>query len=342
MKFQTKFIFRIIPLVLLGIFVLGTWSNKKAKESIHQSSFLYMNTIMDSYVPIIERNHQLLLKNGLDTIDSFVSSYKKQVFQTAQNFNLPDGSHLFIMDGSQQLVFCSTKKNTDMMASVWGPAAKKIHTASADASVAEFFGKTEEAGIETLYVARHFPPWDWVIFFAMEDQIVRGAERQIRNATIGIAGMCAILSITMILIVFKKLFVLPVKTLGNSASAIAKGRYVDQIDVNSHDELGDLARNMETMSHAIQQHQAKIQQSHDELETRVKERTMELETALSKIKTLSGLLPICMHCKKIRDDKGYWNQMEAYIHKHSDVEFSHSICSDCTKKYYPDIDLYDD
>ena len=63
----------------------------------------------------------------------------------------------------------------------------------------------------------------------------------------------------------------------------------------------------------------------------------QLQDALAKVKTLSGLLPICSHCKKIRDDKGYWNQIESYIHKHSDAEFSHGICPECVKKYYPDI-----
>jgi PAS domain S-box-containing protein len=57
----------------------------------------------------------------------------------------------------------------------------------------------------------------------------------------------------------------------------------------------------------------------------------ELETALSEVKTLSGLLPICASCKKIRDDKGYWNQMESYIHKHSEAQFSHGLCPDCFK-----------
>ena len=66
----------------------------------------------------------------------------------------------------------------------------------------------------------------------------------------------------------------------------------------------------------------------------------ELKEALSQIKTLSGLLPICSHCKKIRDDKGYWNQIESYIRDHSDAEFSHSICQECAKKYYPDFDIY--
>jgi hypothetical protein len=57
----------------------------------------------------------------------------------------------------------------------------------------------------------------------------------------------------------------------------------------------------------------------------------------NKVKTLSGFLPICASCKKIRDDKGYWNQVEAYISEHSEVEFIHSLCPDCMKKLYPDL-----
>lgn len=68
----------------------------------------------------------------------------------------------------------------------------------------------------------------------------------------------------------------------------------------------------------------------------------ELRKALDEVKTLSGLIPICSHCKKVRDDTGYWNQIESYIHKHSDADFSHSICPDCAKNLYPDMDLYDD
>ena len=66
----------------------------------------------------------------------------------------------------------------------------------------------------------------------------------------------------------------------------------------------------------------------------------ELQSALSKVKQLSGFLPICASCKKIRDDKGYWNQLEAYIRDHSEVEFSHGICPDCAKRLYPE--LYDE
>jgi DNA-binding NtrC family response regulator len=63
----------------------------------------------------------------------------------------------------------------------------------------------------------------------------------------------------------------------------------------------------------------------------------KLQDALTKIKTLSGLLPICSFCKKIRDDKGYWNQIEVYVREHSDANFSHSICPECAKKHYPNL-----
>jgi PAS domain S-box-containing protein len=69
---------------------------------------------------------------------------------------------------------------------------------------------------------------------------------------------------------------------------------------------------------------------------------LKLQRALDEVKTLSGLLPICSHCKKIRDDKGYWSQIETYIHRHSGAEFSHGICPECAKKHYPEYDLYED
>jgi len=66
----------------------------------------------------------------------------------------------------------------------------------------------------------------------------------------------------------------------------------------------------------------------------------KLEDALAEIKKLSGLLPICASCKNIRDDKGYWNQIETYIKEHSEAEFTHSICPQCAKKLYPDLDFH--
>jgi DNA-binding NtrC family response regulator len=63
----------------------------------------------------------------------------------------------------------------------------------------------------------------------------------------------------------------------------------------------------------------------------------ELQEALARVKTLSGMLPICASCKKIRDDKGYWSQIESYISTHSDAEFTHGMCPDCEKKAYEEL-----
>jgi uncharacterized PurR-regulated membrane protein YhhQ (DUF165 family) len=72
-------------------------------------------------------------------------------------------------------------------------------------------------------------------------------------------------------------------------------------------------------------------------ERKNEELIQELKQTLSEVKTLRGYLPICSHCKKIRDDQGYWQQIETYMREHTEAEFSHSICPDCAKKLYPNL-----
>lgn len=75
------------------------------------------------------------------------------------------------------------------------------------------------------------------------------------------------------------------------------------------------------------------------LEQEKEESILKLADALDKVKTLSGLLPICSYCKRIRDDKGYYHQMELYIRDHSEANFSHGICPKCAKEHFPDMNL---
>ncbi len=80
---------------------------------------------------------------------------------------------------------------------------------------------------------------------------------------------------------------------------------------------------------------AELKQAEEEREHLI----CELQDALANIKTLKGLLPICFSCKQIRDDKGYWNQIETYIRDHTGAEFTHGICPACATKLYPDFHL---
>ncbi len=78
------------------------------------------------------------------------------------------------------------------------------------------------------------------------------------------------------------------------------------------------------------------QQIEEEKEKLIK----KLEQALSEVKSLKGIIPICSYCKNIRDDKGYWNKLELYMQKHSDAEFSHGLCPECSEKLYSKEDWY--
>lgn len=73
-------------------------------------------------------------------------------------------------------------------------------------------------------------------------------------------------------------------------------------------------------------------------EQELRKRTEELEQALREVKVLRGFIPICASCKKIRNDQGYWQLVEAYIREHSEAEFSHGICPDCIKKFFSGVD----
>ncbi|MBU0909431.1 MAG: DUF3365 domain-containing protein [Proteobacteria bacterium] len=108
-----------------------------------------------------------------------------------------------------------------------------------------------------------------------------------------------------------------------------------------------LRRNMDNLEHQVQERTSELmesnQQLHNEIHERVqaekeKEKLIEqLHQALAEIKTLHGIIPICSFCKKIRDDKGYWSQVEAYVQKHTQAEFSHAVCPVCLKEHYPEL-----
>lgn len=90
-----------------------------------------------------------------------------------------------------------------------------------------------------------------------------------------------------------------------------------------------------------------LQRLNNELEREVNERSTvqisneqlisELRAAMAEVKTLSGLLPICASCKQVRDDQGYWSQIDTYLRKHTDISFSHGLCTECAHKLYPDF-----
>lgn len=135
-----------------------------------------------------------------------------------------------------------------------------------------------------------------------------------------------------------------ITALGKGFEILGAGDLDHRIPTEGDDELSALALASNEMA-------AKLKQSYtsvDKLENEIAERKkaeeerekiiLELKDALARIKTLSGMLPICASCKKIRDDKGYWSGVETYISRHSDVLFSHGICPECEIKAYKELE----
>jgi len=114
-----------------------------------------------------------------------------------------------------------------------------------------------------------------------------------------------------------------IKQLELSTREISQGKFDQLPKVRNQDELGDLSQAFHKMAQRLKQ----VEEERGEL-------IHTLRDALAKIKRLHGMLPICASCKKIRDDKGYWNQLEVYIEEHSEAEFTHGYCPDCVKKLY--------
>lgn len=122
-----------------------------------------------------------------------------------------------------------------------------------------------------------------------------------------------------------RMVIAPVLLLSSQIGKVREGQLEKVVLPPRNDELGELAEEFNRLIDRRRQTAAELKQE-----------ITEHKQALDKVKLLSGFLPICASCKQIRDDRGYWNQIETYIRDNSEVEFTHSICPECTKKLYPE------
>jgi PAS domain S-box-containing protein len=127
--------------------------------------------------------------------------------------------------------------------------------------------------------------------------------------------------------------------IGEEISLKLNNRYIllKLLPVNDgqHQSIIILIRDISRQKHAEQELKKITASEREQL-------IIQLQEALEKVKLLSGIIPICSSCKQIRDDEGYWHQVEAYIKTHSEAEFSHSICPDCAERLYPEFYKKDD
>lgn len=111
--------------------------------------------------------------------------------------------------------------------------------------------------------------------------------------------------------------------------------------IKSYRDILTIEKSKELLEQKVQERTRELYEANELLKQENEAKKVlieELKDANNEIKTLSGIIPICMHCKEIRDDKGFWNRLELYIESHSKAKFSHSVCEKCLDEHYPEED----
>lgn len=129
----------------------------------------------------------------------------------------------------------------------------------------------------------------------------------------------------------------PLSVMADRFQTAGEGDFSVRMESRTRDEIGRMATGFNDFMDRLELYRDDLADLNQHLEKRVEERTVELREALDQVKTLGGLLPICSACKKIRDDSGYWQQIETYIMNHSEADFTHSICPACEKELYSEF-----
>lgn len=147
-----------------------------------------------------------------------------------------------------------------------------------------------------------------------------------------------IVTLLVVMTVTKRLIFKPLGMIRDKAVQISASdeHLGDQIPFPMGTELEDLCEAFNRMSTTLRGDRDNLEQKVQDRTAEITRTNEELKHALEEVKTLSGLLPICASCKKVRDDRGYWQQIESFISEHSDAQFSHGLCPHCAEQLYPD------
>ncbi len=177
---------------------------------------------------------------------------------------------------------------------------------------------------------------------------MRADEVKGKMAELRLAGIISLLASTLLALLFalalSRGLSRRVHGLANHCRTLTLDDLEARIEGRTYDEFDDLADAFNQMEDRLRVARERmneaigaLKESQSGLEDRVAERTVELEDALSRMNMLRGLIPICSSCKKIRDDQGYWQQVERFVAERSEARFSHGICPDCSVKLYGDL-----
>ncbi|WP_323796576.1 ATP-binding protein [Nisaea sp.] len=245
MSLYTKFIAAIIPIVLLGTGALGYWSFTHSRDVLYRTEQQSMNLRLESAIDqFVARRYKLLETTGLNALKSYVDQYKSEAMADFRTLSEKTGRRILVFDRNGTALFCGGCEDA-VFPDGWGDLASGV---SDKLFGTHFASPSDDAVFSATRFAKQ--EWNWVVLLTIPESVVSKDVEDIRLATI-IVSLASILAVAgMIAWVSRSLLVTPILKLKLAADSIARQEPISRIDINSNDELGRLARDMEMMSQA--------------------------------------------------------------------------------------------
>ena len=275
---NVKMLAVILPPVLLCLVGLGIFSAVNSSDATRRTVETYLTGVVETFVSQnMQVKRDLLRDNGLDSIPSFVASYKKRAVTALDDVRLHWPGRMFVVDflgdvvGERGRAVDAPRPADD----VWRNVQKRL----ADSPSRTLSGFVDDGGQGVFYVARRFAPWQWDLFVAVERSVVDAGSYRIRVATVVLTVVCCMLVVLVVMSALRLTVVEPLRALGAAASCAGRLDGGVVAVAASDDEIGDLARDLNRLTEAIGEKQADLRRLNAALEAKVRERTRELARA---------------------------------------------------------------
>ena len=337
MNIFSKILITLLPLVTLLVFVMGGINYYFSTRALNRLAEIWLSGKLAVAMQILDTQEKNLRMYGLEAISASKAKAQIDAGKSFLDIDMGNDGYLFVTDSLGVIIIHSdeNKIGKNLKDENWFRKAKNNEKKSM------YFTHNEN----TLALSEYFEPWDFFVFAADPVKDFYGPANKIKPYVF-VSGILGSIIIALVLMFLVRRIMFPLKSLIEGVKQIGKGNLQTRISIRSNDEFDHLAQEFNNMTQNLQN----ITVSRDDLKKEIKEKKQienerkkvikDLTEALDEIKTLKGIVPICSNCKKIRDDKGYWNLLESYIEKHSEASFSHGMCPGCSDELYGKEDWY--
>lgn len=287
MKLQTKTLWALLPTITVSLIGLGLWSARNASQNVQETVEQYLSGIIDTYISQnVQTKLDLLKENRLDVVPSFVESYQLDAMQQAGSIKMLWRGHVYIFDQDGTVLYQPENSDHPVDARDWVDAIARTK----EAGNGRHSGTIETEFDHAFFVSRSFDPWQWIVIVVVDGAVISTASRDIIIGTLSVTVVASFLIVLSVWAASRKLVLRPISHLRQAALEIAANQNVADIPIRTNDELGDLAREIESMSDRIMDGRKKLLQWNEELESQVKQRTTDLERSNAEVRQFAYIV----------------------------------------------------